>query len=530
MEYAANGYEIVPFEQITKLRKDDELKPNPFNVIAQSGGQENFLLTHADITIYGGMRGGAKSFSMMLDVLNDCYNPNFRGIIMRKETDDLSDMVETSSKIFSQFGTYNRSRGDMTWNFNSGGWLKFGYHSGGYQDFRDRYQGRQFSFIGIDEITQMSYDKFKYIITCNRNASFLRNRIFGTCNPDPDSWVARFIDWWLRPEGTPDRNKDGAIRYCFMEGEDESTIIWGDTREEVYEQCKGTIDRLARGYDMVGDPKELFIMSVCFIEGKLADNKQLLRSDPSYLANLANQSEEQRMRDLEGNWKFKTLGDELIKMDAMDKFFHNERQRVDGAPHVSCDVALSGGDNLVMWLWQGNMTHIQDVFVCRLNSRDTVETVKAKLDEWCVPEKNFTYDVNGLGQIFKGFFPKATPFVNNGAVERKFKYVYANLKSQAAYMFAEHVNNGDISTNPNLLTRRFSGKGYDNMPLEQILMRERKALRPDANNTDHGFALPKKKSLVASLGHSPDFIEALLMGMIFLIKPKTRSVTGLGYL
>lgn len=527
---STNGIPIVSYEYIQYLREQDEAHPDPSNIIAQVGGQEKLLSTKADITIYGGMRGGAKSFSMLMDNLNDCYNPNFRAIIMRKEIDDLSDMIESSRQVFSQFGDYNRSRSDMTWNFHNGGWLKFGYHAGSYDDFRDRYQGRQYAFIGIDEITQMSYEKFKYIITCNRNASFIRNRVIGTCNPDPDSWVAQFIDWWLLESGTPDPEKDGVIRYCFMDGEDISTIVWGNTKDEVYEQCKPLIDRLSNKYGSYGDPKDNFIMSVCFIEGRLADNKQLLRSDPSYLANLANQSEEQRARDLEGNWKFKTIGDELIKIPAMEKFFTTPINVENSQNYASCDVALSGGDNLVLWLWTSNRKNIQDVCVCQLDSRATVSVVKAKLEQWGVPENNFTYDLNGLGQIFKGFFPKAVPFVNNGAVESKYKYVYANLKSQAAYAFADRINAGEISINPNLLTRRFSGKGYENLPLSQILLRERRVIRQDKDNTDRGFALPKKKTMISIIGHSPDFIEALFMIEIFNIRKTKRQFKGLGFL
>lgn len=527
---ANNGYPIVDFETISNLRREDEKHPNPYNIIAQDGGQETLLLTPASITIYGGMRGCAKSFTMLLDALNDCGKKNFRSIIMRKEIGDLSDLIDTSRNIYSEFGEYNRSKGDMTWNFNSGGWLQFGYYGDAFADFKTRYQGKQYSFIGIDEITQMEYSKFKYIMTDNRNAFFIRNRIIGTCNPDPDSWVARFIDWWIDDSGLPDPEKDGAVRYCFMDGDDVSGIFWGDTREEVYEQCKGVIDKISKGYEEFGDPKDLFIRSVCFIAGKLKDNKQLLRSDPSYLANLANQSEEQRARDLEGNWKYKSVGDDMIKLDQMERFFSNSIQDTSPKPYASCDIAVDGGDNLVLVKWTGNVSHIADLYVSRMDSKRTVEAVKAKLDEWGVPEQNFTYDLNGLGQLFKGFFPKAVPFINNAGVDPKLKYIYANLKSQAAYMFASRIIDGELSINPDLLDRRYSGNGYSDVPLRQILLKERKIIRQDKENTDHGFALPKKRVMKAMIGHSPDFIEALFMAMIFHIHKKQRTIKGLGFL
>lgn len=126
-----------------------------------------------------------------------------------------------------------------------------------------------------------------------------------------------------------------------------------------------------------------------------------MSSDPTYLANLVNQSDEQRARDLDGNWKYKAAGDDIIKLTHMEALYRNSMQIGDGIRRVSCDAAFEGGDSLVMWLWEG--WHIRDIFVCKLDSKKTVDTVKAMLEEWHVREECFTYDLNGLGQIFKGF-------------------------------------------------------------------------------------------------------------------------------
>lgn len=530
---ANNGFPILDYATIQKYRQADAQTPNEHKVMAQTGGQEKLLTTRADITIYGGSRGGGKSFGLLMDALNDCLKKGFRSIILRKELGDLSDLVDTSKTVFSQFGEYNRSKTDMTWNFYNGGWLTFGYYGDSFDDFKVRYQGKQYAYEGIDEITHMNYKKFKYLMTDNRNAFFIRNRIIGTCNPDPDSWVARFIDWWIGDDGLPLPERDGLIRYCFMDGDDVSGIFWGDTREEVYGKCKATIDKISKGYEDFGDPKDLFIRSVCFIAGKLKDNKKLLRSDPSYLANLANQSEEQRARDLDGNWKYKTVGDDLIKTKNMEDFFDNPMQGTEGKKHCSCDIALEGGDNLVMVKWTNNLCHIDDIFVCNYSGKQTVPVVKHKLEEWGIPETNFTYDLNGLGQWFKGkdgYFPNAVPFCNTAPVDKKLKFVYNSLKSQAAYMLAQKIISKEISINPYLLDRKYSGNGYSNVTLREILMLERKVIRQDKENTDRGFALPKKKTMKSLIGHSPDFIEAILMAMIFVINKKEKKIKGLGLL
>ena len=266
---------------------------------------EDFIVTH-----------NSKSFSSLMEVLKDIKNPDFHATILRNEKDDLQSLVTDSYKLFSQFGTYNKSQNDMTWNFTNGGWLKFSYYAGSYQDFKTRFQGRQFAYVCIDEGTQCPYKKFKYLLTNNRNASQIRNRFWITCNPDPESWVRKFIDWWVDDDGYIIPERDGVIRYCFMDGDTPDSIYWGDTREEVYEQCGGIIDKLWKeSYAELGYTKlEMFIKSATFIRADVSENIKLISTDASYLANLAQQDEEQRMRDLEANWNWKSAGDDMIKM------------------------------------------------------------------------------------------------------------------------------------------------------------------------------------------------------------------------
>lgn len=468
------------------------------------------------------------TFTLLMDNLYNIDNSRFNAILFRKEKDDLDNIIRDSKTLYKGEGAYNRSKDDMTWYFNSGAMLKLTYYDGAYQDFLERFQGRQYAYIGIDEITQMPYQKFKYVITTNRNAAGIRNRIIGTCNPDPLSWVRSFIDWWIGPDGYPIKERDGKVRYCYMKGDDVTQIVWGDTREEVYEQCKDEIDNLwettwSGSLPPIGyTPQRMFTKSVSFIRAELKYNRMLTDNDPSYFANLAQQSEEQKARDLMGNWNFMAMGDDIIKMADMQACFDNAQQLGNNIRYVSCDVAFTGGDQCVLWLWVG--WHVQDIYVCKLNSKDTVGAVKAKLTEWGVPENHFTYDLNGLGQTFKGFFKHAIPFNNLEAVKPKYKNIYDNVKSQCAYEFAQKVLEREISFNPSILTRRFSGKGYKNRLLKDILNIERKCIRQDADKRDKGWCLIKKAQMKNLVGHSPDFFEALLMRMIFEIKKPVMEI------
>ena len=530
-----DGSKIYSTEYIDYLRDEDRKKPNPNNIMPLAGCQEAFLSCNADIIIYGGKRGAGKTGGILLDVLKDYKNKHFNAVIFRKEINDLETIERESEHFYSQFGDYNKSKNDMTWNFSKGSSVKLTYYAGSYSDFRERFQGQEIPYIAIDEITQMEYEKFKYIMTDSRNSFFIPNRLFGTCNPDPDSWVAKFIDWWISEEGYPIKERSGVVRYCFMGGldaKDVSSISWGNTREEVYQKNKTLIDDLYQPFEHLNlslSKQEMFIKSACFIEGSLEENIIILRSSPEYVSNLANQSMEDIERDLKGNWKYKTVGDDLINYANMEAFFKNDFQYGDRKRRASCDVAFDGGDNLVLWLWIGN--HIQDVYTCSASSKTAMQNVKNKLEEWHVLEEDFTYDLSGIGQSFKGFFPNAQPFNNRESVDDRYKGQFDNIKSQCVYLFYHALNDGSISINPDILDIKLSGKDYKNMALRDILMKERKAIKKDINQTDKGFCVIKKIDMKKLVGHSPDFIEAMLMRFIFDIKQhKTHKIIGLGWL
>lgn len=520
-----SSFRLLDEADIEPLREEAQTKRTDRFIVAQSGGQNNMLMSEADITIGGGCRGGSKTFSLLMDALYDVTAPNFRAIILRKELDDLADIADTSSILFDEYGTYNRSKNDMTWNFINGGWLKFSYHNDDYQSFHDRFQGKQYAYIGVDEITQMAYNKFKYIITSNRNAFHIRNRFFGTCNPDPDSWVAKFIAWWIGEDGLPIRERDSVMRYCFMPSDYVEDVVWGDTKEEVFEKCKTTImQHWNPKFERYGSPVDLMVKSVCFTEARLDENVMLMSSDPSYLANLVNQSEEQRSRDLDGNWKFKSAGDDIIKMSDIEKFYDNAEQTGNGQRYVTCDVAFEGGDQCVFILWVGN--HMQDIYVCKKDAKATVEIASALLQRWGVRQENFTYDVLGIGHVMQGFFKSAVPFNAKEAVDSKYKGMYYNINAQTAYLFADHIKDGTYSINSELLERRYSGKNYKNMLLSEILNQERRCIR--FREDDQSRLIDKGAGMKKLIGRSPDFIDAMKMREIFNIKNVHHRPHNLG--
>ena len=478
----------------------------------QVSGKDHLYLTDAFTVNHN-------TVMLLMNPMYNVNNPAFNGIILRKEKGDLDNIIRESNNLYKLKGEYKSSY--MRWDFASNAQLLFSYFTGTYDDFKDRMQGRQYAYIGVDEITQLDYDKFKYLITSNRNGAHIRNRFLGTCNPDPPSWVRRFIDWWIGEDGYPIPERNGIVRYCFMGGDTPEDITWGATRKEVYEKVKDKIDSLVSDADAL-PPEYMYVKSVVFVRAELDDNRALLESSPEYKANLAQQSDEQRERDFKGNWNYMSAGDDLIKMYHLQQCFDNPEMLGDNVRRMSVDVALEGGDSCVMWLWIGN--HVRDVFVCHLDAETTVRAIRTKMEEWHVLEENMVYDLQGVGQFVRGFFKRARPFNNQEAVDERYKGMYDTKKSQCMKNFADAIINREISFEPSILTRHFSGRNYKNKELREILQEERKVFCQDLRKQDRGWCNIDKEHMKKIIGRSPDFAESLMMQRIFFIKGNSVNV------
>ena len=476
---------------------------------------------------------------MLMEGLYDINNPHYQSVLFRKNKDDFRNIENESGRWFGNLGKYNKSKDDMTWNFHTGAKMSFDTYDMTPRDFDSKYRGQQYAYIGIDELPQLPFEYLQILMSSNRNTVGIRSRMLGTCNPDPLSWLRKFIDWWIGKEDTiysdgkkhPERKglpipeRDGVVRYCFMNGKSVDDIVWGDTPEEVYEQCKNDIDAAwDEDFKQYGWNKMTFaVKSVTFIKASLKENKALMRNDSGYVASILNKSPEERAREYDGNWDVVEMGNDLIQPYHMEKIFANAQMTDDKIRRATCDVAGTGGDNCVTWLWIG--WHIADVFVCRRDPYTTVSILKAKLQEWGVLEQNFAYDLNGMGQVLKGGFPKAVPFNNQEAVAERDKGLYDNKKSQCAYKFAERTQQTGWSIEYTLLDRKYKVAG-ENHTLRDILLKERKCIKQDQSKEDKGWCLIHKEQMKnkSVVGHSPDFFEALFIREIFDIKTTSVNI------
>lgn len=257
---------------------------NDRDIQPQPGPQMQFLQNGASVVVYGGMAGGGKTWSLLLDPLRFIHIPGFRGVIFRRVAPQITNpggLWDESMTLYPHAGGVpQRSR--LEWTFPSGARIKFGHMQ--YEDDKLDWQGSQIPYVGWDEVTHFSEGQFFYLLTRQRSMTGIRSRMRATCNPDADSWVARFIAWWIdQATGYAIPERAGVVRWFVRDGE---SLVWANSTAELiamYPRQK---------------PK-----SATFIPASVYDNKKLLARDPGYLANLMAQPRVERERLLGGNWK-----------------------------------------------------------------------------------------------------------------------------------------------------------------------------------------------------------------------------------
>lgn len=271
-----------------------KLLSSKVDFLPQTGRQAEFLATKADIAIYGGSAGAGKTYALLLEAARHTNNPNFTALFLRRNTTQIRNQGGLWDESLSIYPTIKGApkQHELKWVFKSGANVKFAHLE--YDSTVYNYQGAQVALICWDELTHFTQSQFFYMLSRNRSTCGVSPYMRATCNPDRDSWVRKFIDWWIDPTtGYAIKERAGIIRYFIRR---DGEIFWADTAEELG----------------VEDAK-----SVTFIPATLADNKILMEKDPSYLANLKAQNKVEKERLLYGNWNisYSSLGSVINRED-----------------------------------------------------------------------------------------------------------------------------------------------------------------------------------------------------------------------
>jgi predicted phage terminase large subunit-like protein len=258
----------------------------------QRGQQEAFLSSPADIAIFGGSAGGGKTMALLIEPLRHMDNPDFGSVTFRRNMTDITKeggLWDASHKVYNLIGGRPLKPPIARWEWPEGGRFTFAHLSDDSTVYN--WMGSEIPLICFDEMTHFTKAQILYMMSRNRSTCGVRPYIRGTCNPDPDSFVAELVEWYIDQDtGYAIKERSGVIRYFLRDTETDS-LVWAASKQEL-------LDKYPK-FDAA------WIKSFTFIRSSVYDNKILLEKDPGYLGNLMALPLVERERLLGGNWKIR---------------------------------------------------------------------------------------------------------------------------------------------------------------------------------------------------------------------------------
>lgn len=263
------------------LERSVEVGPQP-------GPQEMFLSTRADIAIYGGSAGGGKTYGLLLESIRHIHNPNFGGVIFRrnmKQVKQEGGIWDETNSVYPGLGA-KPNLSECYWTFPSGAAIQFAGLE--HETSKNDYAGSAICFLAFDELYHFTEGQFFFMLSRNRSTCGIRPYVRGTTNPT-QGWLKRFLAPWVDRK-YPNPAKSGEIRW-FMRVS--GKVVWLEEKPK-REPCECRNQECENCF-----PPE---KSVTFIRAKVYDNKILLEKNPEYVTNLKALGDTDRRQLLDGDW------------------------------------------------------------------------------------------------------------------------------------------------------------------------------------------------------------------------------------
>lgn len=216
--------------------------------------QRHFHSSPADEVVYGGAKGGGKSFALVMEALAyGLEHPGATMYLFRETYDDLeANLIQTMKAQWDErLYSYHHSKHIAT--LLNGTQIYFRY-IGNWED-ANRYQGRSIDWIGVDELTKHEERSIQVLLSCLRSPKGFPPKFRATCNPNGIGF--------------------GWVKFRYIEATN-----YGD--DTITDEISGN--------------------RIHFVPATVYDNDVLMQNDPAYVKRLENLPEDEKRAFLYGDW------------------------------------------------------------------------------------------------------------------------------------------------------------------------------------------------------------------------------------
>lgn len=485
----------------------------------QPGFQEKFIRSNVDFVVGGGVLNCGKTFAAVMSIADAILDSRFRGLFLRNNLGDAKaagGILDTFKEVYGS-GVDVVESGEPRATFSSGSKIDITHVADqSYNKVMQRFKGRQYDFIYFDEGTGFSWECFTAIYTRNRGTASWTGKVRMTTNPERDHWLREFLDWYIGVDGFIREDREGVVRYFYINGDSVKDVVWGDSKAEVYQKCKIQIDRkLNKVNGKTGTATyEDMIKSFTFYLGRMSENKASIGNNGGYVGSVAVSGGAIAEQLLEGNWNVSSKNDHdaPIPQDLANQTFTNDEMR-NGDRWVTCDLADVGTDNFLAIAWDG--FHILDILILgRTTPRDNAEYLQMFARHHDVADCHIVYD--GIrGTYINDYIPDAIPYFSNHAPIGMYGRLAQRLKDECYLRLIEVIKRGELSWADELAYRTYEHqKLKENITIQNEFLEECMVVRfQDMPSGKKRLFSKKEMNKNLGKGRSMDLLDPISMRM-----------------
>lgn len=248
------------------------------------------------------------------------------------------------------------------------------------------------------------------------------------------------------------------------------------------------------------------------IDGTLAPHRMFIKAlpldnpytDQAYIDLLLKADKITVQRLYFGNFEYDDDPAALCDLDAINDLFTNDHVMQTGLPALSADLAMKGRDRFVTGKLVGGVCTI---IIDKVYSPGKMieNDLKNAMVEYGVARSRTVVDSDGLGAFLESYLNGIKEFHGKNPPVRN---EYDCIKSDCGFKLAELINKRQIKI---VCTDEQRERIKDELGVLK---------QAELDNDTKKKAIIRKATMKVLLGHSPDYLDMLIMLMIFfLIKP-----------
>lgn len=470
-----------------------------------------------------------KSNIQLLDVQKELFKrKNFDFIVIQegvehiKQRDALEILVDNNTREFLYGGAAGSAK-----SYTGAVWLLYSCLI---------YSGIN-TFVGRDTLKSLRESTKKTIEKAMDNLS-IPNNLYKYDGQDNafefynGSRIA-LIDLSYKPSQTYEA-RYGSIEYTFGWIEEGQGVHY-----EAFDTLKSRVGRhLNREYGLkpkifvTCNPSKNWLYSYFYTpskEGKLHDEAFFLSALPTdnpfldddyinQLKSITDKAKKERL--LHGNWEYDDSPYKLCDYNKITEIFSNSHTRTrDYTYYITADIARFGSDLAVIGVWH-NWELVEVVTFDKSKTTEITSLIQSLQTRYRIPSSRVIVDADGVGGGVAdqlnciSFVNNARPFKEDVG-GRKDAPRYRNLQTQMKIHLAEKI----INTNTLYISAELSESQKETIKLELDTIER----IPDTDP----ISLVSKEDIKQDIGHSPDYLDMMLMKCYFDFKGTGISVSKL---